>query len=281
MEGDSLKQAANEFLAPIQDQLSRGNADQQHLSAYLDSMKNLLNDQKGQTFGLIAPAGALGTPMFQWVGVQSGDSEAILKDQQKMIVASQDVMGLLPNQPKMTTEVKPNAKTVDGISFSQVTTTIGDSNAPGAAAAKQMLNMLYGPDGIVVYMGAVDGQHVLGVSGTDDAMIAAAIKAVKEQNDPFTKDEGLTQVRKHLPQTKVSEMYINVADIVTTAVTYAKMLGMPLPVTMKAGIPPIGFAIATDGPSIRGDMYVPSDLIEQIVAMALQFNMGGAKNGGL
>ena len=198
-----------------------------------------------------------------------------------MFSTQQEFMNLLPNQPKSKVDVKPDAKTVDGVSFTQITTTMIDNSSPGAAMAKQMLNMLYGPNGPTYYAGAADEKHLLMYSGLDDATVTAAIKAAKDQNDPFADDQSLQEVRKHLPQTKVAEMYINVGDIVTTVVTYAKMLGMPMPVSMKAGIPPVGQSLSAGGSSIRGDLYVPSDLIEQLVAMALQFNMGGAKGGGL
>ena len=281
-DAEDLKKAFDEFLAPIQDSLSKGNETMQHISTYIDALKSSMHDQQAGSFGLITPTGALGTPLLQTIMEQKGDAAALLKDQKTMMVSQQEIMNLLPNQPKMTVDVKPDAKTVDGVSYTQFTTTITDSSSPSAAMAKQMMNMFYGPNGPQAFTGVVDEHHLMMYTGLDDAVVSAAIKAVKDQNDPFIKDEGINLVRKHLPQIKVSEMYLNVADIVTTAVTYAKMLGMPLPVTMKAGVPPVGFAIATDGPSMRGDMYVPSDLIEQIVAMALQFNMGGgAKNGGL
>ena len=57
-------------------------------------------------------------------------------------------------------------------------------------------------------------------------------------------------------------------------------MGMPIPISMKAGLPPIGFSLASEGASMRGDMFVPSDLVEQCIAMALQLKMmGGAGNG--
>jgi hypothetical protein len=281
IDSSDFKKAFDDFLAPLQDQLAHGNETMQQIASYLDAIKALMHDQQGVTFGMLTPSGALGSPLLQTINVQAGDAAALLKDQQKMLATQQDLLNLLPNQPKSKVDVKPDAKTVDGVSFTQVTTTMTDASAPGAAIAKQMLNMFYGPNGPVAYTGVVDEKHMLVYTGLDDATVSAAIKAVKDQNDPFTDDQSLSEVRKHLPQSKVTEVYINVGDIVATVVTYAKMLGMPIPINMKAGIPPVGMTLSAGGSSIRGDLYVPSDLIEQLVATALQFNMGGAKGGGL
>lgn len=286
--GENSAKVMDDFLKPIDAELTKAGDDLKPVSVFIDSVKKLSVAQKAATVGMIAPSGALGaSALFQVVAITQGDAKTLMELQQKMVQSQQDLMGLIPNNPSgnMKVTVTPNAKTIDGVSFTQITTA-PDANdtSPQAMQIKQMMAIMYGGNGPTFNVGAVDDQHMVSLSGIDDTVSSAAIKAIKENQDNLSKTEGVAFVNKNLPEKKVGVFYIAVDEIVTTVTNYAKMMGMPIPVNMKPNLPPIGVAIATDGPSMRVDSFIPADLIEALITTSLQLRvMGGGrgKPGGL
>ncbi len=289
--GDSGKKVMEDFLAPIEAELAKSGDEMKPIISFVDAMKKVVAAQKAQVFGVIQPSGALGaSALIQTVAITTGDAKAILDGQAKALEAEQKLMELMPSpggvkRPMMKFEVTPNVKTVDGVQFNQFTSGIDpNDNSPEAMQVKMMLTYMYGPSGAGGYMGAIDDQHVLVVSGVDDAMIGAAIKASKEKQDNLSKNEGVMLVAQQLPKQRVGEFYVAVDEIVNTASNYAKMMGIPIPISMKPNLPPIGIAVATDGPAIRIDSFIPADLVEAVVTTSLQLRMlggGRGKPGGL
>jgi hypothetical protein len=276
------KKMINDLLAPIQAELAKSGDQVKPFIALLDGMKKMMDASKAQAGGMIAPSGALGaTALLQTVSIITGNPKDIIESERIMIEAQQSLTAMLPNQPGMKVEAKADAKTVDGVSFTQMAINpAGDANSPEAMQIKQMMAMMYGPNGANVYLGAVDDQHVLMYSGLDDATVSAAIKAAKEHTDTVSKSEGIVFVNKNLPDPKLGVAYISIGEIVTTASNYAKMMGIPIPINMKPNLPPIAIAIATEGSAVRADTFIPSDLVEQVIATVLQLKMmGGGGNG--
>lgn len=281
---DQGRQMLSDFFSPIEAELGKAGDQVKPVVSMLDGMKKLMAASKGQTFGVMAPTGAIGqTALIQTVSVITGDTKAIMAAEQQVLESQQQIMALLPNQPQggMKMEFKPNAKTVDGVEFAQFTTTFGgDANSPEVMQIKQMMAMMYGPNGPTGYMGPVDDQHLLVISGLDDAMTSSAIKAAKSGNDTLSKTPGVMLVDKNLPQQKTMAFYLGLGDLVSTASNYAKMMGVPIPINVKADLPPIGVAGATEGTAFRIDSFVPADLIEQMIATGMQLKMmGGGGNG--
>src|SRR5205823_13304026 len=121
-----------EWMAPIEAELGKAEELKPALTL-LDSMKQMFKTYKSQTIGMIAPSGALGAaPLIQTVAIMVGDVKVLQEAQQKAMQAQQELMALIPNQPAMKTKFTPNAKTIDGVSFTQFTTTLPDDNSPQA-----------------------------------------------------------------------------------------------------------------------------------------------------
>ncbi|MDB5323216.1 MAG: hypothetical protein JWN40_4847, partial [Phycisphaerales bacterium] len=120
----SEQQLMEEWLKPIEAELAKME-DMKPALTILDSMRQMFKAQKSQAGGMLAPSGALGaTSLFQMVVATTGDAKVMQEAQQKVQEAQQQLMALIPNQPKMTTTFTPNAKTVDGVAFTQSTTTL-------------------------------------------------------------------------------------------------------------------------------------------------------------
>jgi hypothetical protein len=281
---DQGREMLHDFFSPIEAELGKAGDQMKPVVSMLDGMKKVMDASKGQTFGLLAPSGAIGqTSLLQYMAIVNGDTKALMGAEQQIMESEQQIMSLLPNQPQgaMKMEFKPNAKTVDGVEFSQFTTTFGgNENSPEAMQMKQVMAMMYGPNGPTGYMGAVDDQHLLVYMGLDDAMTSNTIKAVKASNDTLSKTPAVTLVDKHLPQQKSMSFYFGLGETVQTVSNYAKMMGVPIPINVKADLPPIGVGCATEGTAIRVDSFVPADLVEQMIATGMQLKMmGGGGNG--
>ncbi len=283
--GAEGKKMLEDLLRPIEAQLATSGEELKPIAKMLESMKQAMTANKGQVVGLIAPTGALGTAsLIQSVNVAKGDAKVLATAQQQMMEAQQQLMTLIPNQPKTKTVYTPNAKTIDGVSFTQFTTEVsGDEGT--AAQAKQMMAMMYGPNGATGYNGILDDQHLLTVLGLDDTQISAAIKAAKENTESVSKLESVQMVTRNLPKSRLGVVYFDLGQLVTTATNYAKMMGMPIPINIKPDLAPIGITFGTDGPAVREDIFVPADLVEAMVTTSIQLRMMGAggrgKPGGL
>ena len=276
---DAGLKLAEEWLAPIEAEVAKSGDELKPVLKLIEVMKKLSSAVKGQTMGAIAPTGAfMATPLLQTVAVMTGDVKVIQEAQLEALQAQQEVMALMPHQAVTKTNVTPNAKTIDGVSFTQFSTEITGTDA-ASVQAKTMFTVLFGPGGNAGFCGAVDDQHLLVVSGLDDATIGAAIKAVKDKADPLTKSAAVALANKNLPEKRVAAFYMDLGLIVTTATNYAAGMGMPIPVKIKPDLAPIGVAIATDGPAVMIDSIIPADLVESLVTTALQLKMMGAGGG--
>jgi hypothetical protein len=186
------------------------------------------------------------------------------------------------NPTKMGFEVTPDAKTVDGVSLDsfQVTTN-ADPNDPKAAQAQQMMKMMYGPNGVSGVMGAVDAKTFVLVECGTDKLISEAIAAAKNPQDQLSTLPGVKMVSAHLPEKRVMEYYVQMDQIVSSAVRYAAGFGFPVKLRLPPNLPPIGVSAATDGPAYRIDSFVPSTLIESLVAAGIEAytNMQGGPGG--
>jgi hypothetical protein len=279
----------DDFAAPIIKELAAGGPDIKPLQDYVATIKRYISVHRGQNFGLMAPSGLMGqTPLIQMVTVQSGDAKAMsecfatMMDQQEALFKSLGVPGMEGVKPTRTAA----AKTVDGIAFdSIVTKTEMNPQDMRSVQQAQMMTMLYGPQGSVVYYGTV-GDKLLSTSGVSDEVMSAAIKAVKANAAPLAGLDRVKAVSAQLPKQRLGVMYIPVDDIITTVMAYAQQMRVGIPFQIAPNLPPIGATVANDVNAMRVDVHVPTLLVQQIIAAAMQAQMqmqGGAapRGGGL
>ncbi len=278
----------DDITTPIVQELLAIGPEMKAVQEYVDALKAYSAAQTGQTFGMLAPSGAVGAePLFQFISIQSGDPQAMAAAYAKMTQAQQDVMKALnvPGTEAVKPTLMPKAKTLDGVSFDSIVTKV-DMNAqdPAAMQQAQVMNMIYGPQGAVVNYGVVEDK-LLTVSGISDQLISSAIAGIKSKANPLADNDKVKAVAAQLPKERLAVVYVPVDDIVTTGLTYAKQFGFNMPVQLPPDLPPVGVTVSTEATAMRIDSHIPTTLVQSLVAAGMQAAMqmqgGGPRGGGL
>jgi hypothetical protein len=277
----------DDLAGPIIKELEAGGPDVKPIQDYVATIKRYIGVQRGQNVGLMAPSGLMGqTPLIQMVSVQSGDAKvmsecfATMMDQQEAVFKSLGVPGMEGVKPTRTAA----AKTVDGVAFDSIVTKM-DMNPQDIRSVQQaqFMTMLYGPQGSVVYYGTV-ASKLLSTSGVSDEVMSAAIASVKANTAPLANLDRVKAVSAQLPKQRLGVVYIPVDDIITTVMAYAQQMRVGIPFQIAPNLPPIGATFASDVNAMRVDVHVPTLLVQQIIAAAMQAQMqmqgGGAPRGG-
>jgi hypothetical protein len=277
--------ALDDFTAPILKEVMALGPDMKPAQDYVDALKQYVKSTKKTTFGLIEPTGALGQePIIQFLTIASGDAAAMKASQQKMLTSQEQMMkafGMPADAYK--TAINAKAKTIDGVAFDQISTTVNpNANDPMAQQQAQVLSFMYGPQGMNMLQGEVNG-NLLTTSGVPDAVLTSAITAVKSNDAPLANLAGVKAVAANLPTSRTAEFYVPVDEIVTTGLNYAKQFGAGVNLQLPPDLPPIGVTSSSDGTAVRFDAYVPSTLVQSLVAAGMQAWMqmqGGGQGGG-
>jgi len=277
--------ALEDFTAPILKEVAALGPDMKPASDYVEALKQYIKATKKTTFGVVEPSGALGQePIIQFVTIASGDAPAMRTAQQKMVTTQEQMMkafGMPADAYKSNVTAK--AKTVDGVAFDQISTTVNpNANDPMAQQQAQVLTFMYGPQGMQMLQGEVNG-NLLTSSGVPDTVLSSAIAAVKSNDAPLANLAGVKAVAANLPTNRTAEFYVPVDEIVTTGLNYAKQFGAGVNLQLPPDLPPIGVTSSTDGTAMRFDAYVPSTLVQSLVAAGMQAYMqmqGGGQGGG-
>jgi hypothetical protein len=271
----------NDFVAPIMKELDAIGPELKPAHDYLDALDAQLKAAKSGTFGIVAPSGQLGQEaIFQLLTVSHGDAAAMKAAQTKMMKAQDDVMKALGSDA-YSIKLTPATKTLDGVTFDSITTTMNpNSKDPAAMQQAQVMAMMYGPGGMNMLQGEINPETLLVAMGVPDAVLQSAITAAKANDAPLANSAQVKAVSSHLPTSRTGEFYVPIDQIVTTGLTYAKQFGAPLNVTLQPDLPPLGFVSSTDGAAIRIDGYIPTMLVQQLVSAGMQAYMQTQGGGG-
>lgn len=273
----------SDFSGPILKELDTLGPDMKPAHDYMDALNAYLKALKSARFGIVAPAGQLGQEaIFQMVNISKGDAAAMKDAQIKMIKAQEATMKALglPADAYSATVV-PNSKTIEGVSFDAINTSVNPNNKdPMAMQQAQIMAMVYGPGGMSMLEGKVsDDTLLLGMGVTDD-VLKSTITATKTNESPLANSAAVKLVQSHLPTNRTAEFYVPVDQIVTTGLTYARQFGAQMNLTLQPDLPPLGFASSTDGSAIRIDGFVPTVLVQQLVSAGMQAYMQSQGGGG-
>ncbi len=278
----------NDFSAPVMKELTALGADGKPIIDYINSATDVTKAMKGATFGMLIPSGMLGQDsIFQVVETINGDSKAIGQAYKSIAANQQEMMNLLAPEAEagQKTTFTVGAKTIDGVTLDQMQTEFtGDPANPDAAQMQQMMKMMYGPDGVKVFTGAVDANTRIISMGVTDETIQTLITSAKTKDDALAKTEGVKLVSDELPKNKQMVMYLAVDNVLTTGLKYASTMGMNLPINIAPNQPPVGMSIGTEGTAVRVDTFIPTQLVKSITAAVIQFKIqmeGGAQGGGM
>jgi hypothetical protein len=277
-----------DLVDPVAKELTAAGPDMQPINDYVALMKTGIAAVKGGSIGIVAPTGALGQEaLLQEEFVYNADAKTMADIGPKAAALSPQVfkaMGLPADAYKIT--YTPNAKTVDGVSFDSMTTVMTpDPSSPMAQQQAQMMALMYGPSGMTLFLGG-SGDHYIGATGISDTQLSALIASSKTGDAPLAALDPVKKVAADLPTNRMAELYIPLDQIVTTGLTYAKQFGFAMPVQLPPDLPPIGETISTDASTLKVDTYIPTSLVQSLVAAGMQAFMqmngggGGAGGGG-
>ena len=238
-------------------------------------------------FGWVAPsANAIMAQegLLQMVSVVHGDPAKLSAAQKKMLeqqgaimkASGADALGI-----KST--ATPGAKTVDGVTLDQFSTTFDiKPNTPQEQQMAMMLGILYGAKGLNGYVGTVGPDKTVNIVGGTDALLNSAVAAAKTNDDPLGKGVA-GKVSAALPQNRLAAFYLPVDTIATTVLDVMAMQGLKLP----PNLPPLAGAVAVEGSAIRVDGYIPAQTVESMISAGMQMYFkqqgggGAGKPGGL
>ena len=242
----------------------------QAIAAY----EKMLTSSTGMSFAVAPPApGAIGkTGLINGIFVMQGNAKAIV-EASKSFYQNNDALMKASGAPgiNMKTTVQPAAKNVGGVALDQYKMEF--SAGPGADPnAMKMLEVMYGKS-MTGYIGAVNDKTVVSSMGGDEAKLTAAVNAAKANQAPLAGTAHAKTALGQLPQNRVGVVYIDVANLVNTGMQVAQQFGAGVNMKMPPNLPPVAVSIATEGPAIRFDTYVPTDLVEAVVSFAMQMQM--------
>ena len=251
---------------------------------YLNAMKAYQTAQTGQSFGWVAPTGAIGQEsLMQIVAVATGDAKKMAQAQREMFESQQAVMKLFGGEAdaQVTTTYTANAKEVDGVKFDLMQTKFNlDPQTPQEAQAAADVDDPLRPRGDERVPGHHRQQALLAVIGGGDVLLSKAIPAAKKGDVPLASLPGVKAVAAKLPQNRIVAVYVPLDEIARTGLNYAKQFGFPLNVQLPPNLPPIGTTVAAEGAAVRIDTHIPTQLVQSLVAAGMQAWMGMQQGEG-
>lgn len=288
IDAKTLTKAFDDFAAPIMAELKKIGPDGQNIITVIEAGRTSIAAVESVSMGYVQPTGQPGQQaMMQPVAVYSGDVKKIAESQKQSLEATKQLMNLIPKQNEVTisVDVKPGVKTVDGVALDEFKMDFKfDANIPDAAQAAQMMQMFYGPNGMSGHMGAVDQDSYIVAMGANDELLAQVVAAAKNNAAPLAQSAGVQAVSAQFPKERVAVYFVQLDNIVTTAMQFAAMMGAPVNFKLPANLPPVGVSLSTQETAVRGEALIPMELIDGMVGAVMRMMMdqgGGAAPGGL
>jgi hypothetical protein len=285
VDGKVAEEMLSNLADPVIAELGQAGDQWKSLGDVVSAVKAVVGLTNSSAAGYIVPTGAPGQEaILQAVSVSTGDAKGIRDTNRKMFTALADLMKNGPqsaNAP-VTVDFKPDDKTVDGVSFDHFQSALAmDQNDPRAAQAQGAISLLFGPNGIGSYGGVVDDSHYVVVSGGNDELITDLIASAKAGKDAISLRPSVATVASHLSKNPVLIYYIFLDQIATSATKLAANFGFPIKLNLPENLPPIGVSAAANGPSIRFEAFIPSDLVQNLISAALKArqDMQAGNNG--
>ena len=275
MNGGAFGKFFEDFYFPIFKAMPLEGADAQKMQAALDAMKAQFGVTTGQCFALIAPKleDIAQTGVLRGFGIASGDAKEMITNQHKINDAQELIQRASAMGTSVKVAVKPNAKTVDGVSLDEVAMQFSlDMNNPMQQQQAQMFKIMFGQNmGLVTETGMVTDKAVISTVGVDDQQIQALIAAVKQGISPSS-GAAIKAASSGLPQERIAVGYVYAGQI-------AQLVGAATNNKLPDALgttPPIGMSISVDGSAVRGDAQVPMDLLK-VIADLVKAQAGAGK----
>ena len=275
-----MSQVLSDFFDPIKKELGGDNSD---AAKGFDAMKRMMEAVRSSAFGYVMPAGGAGESLIQMAMVSHGDAKTILKNQKEALPAAGSFAGMGGGNVKVNVNMDP-PKDLDGIQVQPYTMKFEfDQNSPMGAQQQQMMNQLYGRNGLTGMIGAVDDKTVVGVQGGNEKLMSDLIASAKGNSDTLDEAAHVKEVASHLPHERAVEFYVAIDNIITGVLNWARQNGFGVNMKLPPNLPPLGFNAGTDGSQVRMDAFIPQKTIQSITSAAIQTYMqmkGGPGGAG-
>jgi hypothetical protein len=219
----------------------------------MEAEKGIFSGFSGEKIAFYAPT----DPANGWINAVI---IADLDDPQKSIDAAMLMtklnLGTDAQGMKVQQKVEPNAKTVNGVSLMKQTATyiLKEDAPPQAAAGLEMLNKLYGPNGMVAYYGVV-GKQLVAVMGSDDKLLESAITAAQAADTALAKNPEIAAASKAALPNSIMVEYLPVTRWISLALSQLHM--GPAEAADKPAATPITVSASVTGSTITTEMTLP------------------------
>jgi hypothetical protein len=243
------------------------------IDKYVALVKKSAAAMKTTAGGAVVPGA--GENYLQVVGVTKGDGPAIFDASKQSVAYAAMFSGMENNKMKLSAKLG-EPTTVDGVKMQPYSMEVaGDANDPNTAQAKQLLQMMYGANGIGGAFGLVNNTTVITTQGAPQQLTADLIASAKADSDPLDKADNVKITSDQLPKQRVGVMYLALDNLATGVVAAMKQQGIPLQFKLPPNLPPIGVSISSEGSAARVDTVIPTKLVESITAAVMQAMMQG------
>ena len=270
----------DDIVGPISAELANVGEDAKVFTGFIDALKAQITSIEGYSMGYIKPDNAQ-NGLMQAAATFRGDAKKLAAAQKQYMQAYVELMKLAPQNP-MSLETKPGAKTVDGVALDQTVIKMNiDPAAPEAQMAKMVSDMMYGPNGLNTYTGAIDDKTLVMAMGGDEQLLTDAVAAAKKGDDPLSGLPHVTAVTAELPKNRAMVFYVSLDNLIGTGLDVARNFGAPVGnIKLPPDLAPIGFTVGTEASAVRVDSHIPLDLVEKLVSIGFQMMMQQGQGGG-
>ena len=173
---------------------------------------------------------------------------------------------------------------VDGVSVLKITMPIPNLQGldlPNQDNVDALMEKLYGPGGITVYLAAADDDTVL-MAYTDTALLRKALRFKKDGAKQISQEQHIVSTSKHLPSGAQGIGYWSPSGSIAFANRMMHLISGP-----DAGVrlpafpptPPVGWTMTVTPTVVKFDAVLPAEIIEAVktfVEQVKQINGAGA-----
>jgi len=278
MDPQAMASLVEDMVAPVRAELAKVEEAKPFMPMF-DTARTMVEAMDSMAFGYVVPEGQPGqVSMLQQVAVTTGNARKIAELNRQYLQGSGELMKSLMGTGNanmaVTMNVQPNAKQVDGVSMDTFSMQFKmDPNDPAAAQAQMMMNMMYGPNGMSGFMGAVDERTYLAVVGGDEQLLTQSVASAKSKDAGLMGAAHIQAVSGQLPPQRGAVMFLALDNVIAEVVKFAGMMGAQIPLRLPPDLPPVGMSIGTEGSSVRVDAHISTTLIENLVSAGIQMQM--------
>jgi hypothetical protein len=141
-----------------------------------------------------------------------------------------------------------------------------DLDLPNQGNLGELMEKMYGPDGITMYLAAAD-EHTVLMAYTDTALLRKALQTTTDKKKNFSQDANVAGTAKLLPAGAQMVGFWSPSGTMTFVNRLMKLMGVPdtgIQIPAFPDTPPVGFAMTTTPSVVKFNTVVPVETIEAV-----------------